>query len=102
QHSLKELALELFPERFKDNKDFTATLSDYFKVLNEKIVETKHTYHNLDKAEKLFKFEMGEFFGRKVEDSHKEQLIDFLKKHEDNGKFVMGAQMRLILCENRL
>lgn len=101
QHSLREITKKFFPELFLGGKGFLKILPEYFKIEKEEFVETKHIYPNIKKAFELIKFEIEGFYGKKIDKEQEKILLEFIKRHEDSGKVIMNAQLKIILCKSK-
>lgn len=98
QHSLREITKKLFPNLFGEGKNFLNILPKYFEIKKEELIETKHTYPNIEKAFKLMTFEIEGFYEKKINKEQERILFEFVKEHEDSGKILMNAQLRILLC----
>lgn len=98
QHSLREVTKLLFPELFGEGKKFHEVLSDYFLIEKEEFIETKHIYPNIKIAFELIRFELECFYGKKINNEQEKVLKSFIEQHENSGKIIMNALLRVMLC----
>jgi hypothetical protein len=101
QHSLREITKKLFPDLFGGGKNFLKVLPEYFEIEKEELMETKHTYPDIKKALNLVGFEIEGFYGKKIDEKQEKVLFEFVSEHEKNGKVIMNAQLKVILCKPR-
>lgn len=101
QHSLREITKKLFPELFEDSKKILDVLPEYFDIDKEEIAETKHTYPSIKKAFELMRFEIGGFYGKKINEEQETILLEFIKEYEISGKVIMNSLLNILLCKQK-
>lgn len=97
-HSLKEIARKLFPDFISARNEFLQAISKYFQIVHDEVIETNHTYPDIETALELFRFELATFYQKEITANHEETFCSFVKERERQGQVVMNAQLRIMLC----